>query len=520
MIRVLLVDDQELIRAGLRGILREPFGFQVVGDCEDGDQVLAAIAATDPAIVLMDVRMPRLDGIAATRLVHDHHPHLPVLALTTFDDDQALAGMLRAGAAGFVLKGIPADELHRAVRTVAAGDCWLDPAVTARVLTVYRTAPASPLAVDAGLEQLTERERDVLTLIGQGRTNTEIAHQLYNRPIPPGATVGLRLDPHRAAGGDLLQGVGERPGRGPDAAVADGVAEHAGVAREILPAVQGDEGAADLGGGQLAGAVEGERPQDGRFNRELTDGREVAIYEGMAGRGGRARCADGHRRLSQLTARVVDGLGAVRDRNDHRPVGQLLVNIGPQDPAGHPIGWTGQADLLPRSPDPVDGHPQRTQGGGRGDADEGLGARLGVDRRLGVGLDGPGSAGRERPRQPGWLSRLSSGGVPHHVTMAANVVDVLGSMSPGRRRAGRRGRGGGGPGLGRRRRRRDGAARGWRDATHGLRRIGPRRRRLVAGEADERGDGRHQPHHHCDHERRAATVGRHVTRLPPGQGPG
>src|SRR5579875_3454811 len=179
MIRVLLVDDQELIRAGLRGILREPFGFQVVGDCEDGDQVLAAIAATDPAIVLMDVRMPRLDGIAATRLVHDHHPHLPVLALTTFDDDQALAGMLRAGAAGFVLKGIPADELHRAVRTVAAGDCWLDPAVTARVLTVYRTAPASPLAVDAGLEQLTERERDVLTLIGQARTNTEIAHQLY-----------------------------------------------------------------------------------------------------------------------------------------------------------------------------------------------------------------------------------------------------------------------------------------------------------------------------------------------------
>src|SRR5579875_311753 len=136
MIRVLLVDDQELIRAGLRGILREPFGFQVVGDCEDGDQVLAAIAATDPAIVLMDVRMPVLDGIAA-------------------------------------------DELHRAVRTVAAGDCWLDPAVTARVLTVYRTAPASPLAVDAGLEQLTERERDVLTLIGQGRTNTEIAHQLY-----------------------------------------------------------------------------------------------------------------------------------------------------------------------------------------------------------------------------------------------------------------------------------------------------------------------------------------------------
>jgi len=115
MMRVLLVDDQKLVRAGLRGILRQPFGFEVVGDCADGDQALAAIAATEPATALMDVRMPPLDGMAATRLVHDRHPDLPILALTTFDDDEALAGMLRANAAGFVLKGVPADELHRAV---------------------------------------------------------------------------------------------------------------------------------------------------------------------------------------------------------------------------------------------------------------------------------------------------------------------------------------------------------------------------------------------------------------------
>lgn len=178
MIRVLLVDDQELVRAGLRGILREPFGFEVVGDCADGDEALTAIAATEPAIVLMDVRMPRLDGVAATRLVHDRYPDLPVLALTTFDDDEALAGMLRAGAAGFVLKGVPAEELHRAVRTVAGGESWLDPAVTARVLTVYRASPVLA-ATGPALGQLTERERDVLTLIGQGRTNAEIAQQLY-----------------------------------------------------------------------------------------------------------------------------------------------------------------------------------------------------------------------------------------------------------------------------------------------------------------------------------------------------
>jgi DNA-binding NarL/FixJ family response regulator len=179
VIRVLLVDDQDLVRAGLRGILRAQFGFEIVGECRDGDEVLAAVRQSNPDIVLMDVRMPKLDGVAATRWLRAEIPSTPVLALTTFDDDQALAGMLRAGAAGFALKGAPAEELHRAVRVVAEGGAWLDPAVTGRVLAVYRAAPSSGPEPESRLRVLTSREREVLVLIGQGLTNTEIAQALF-----------------------------------------------------------------------------------------------------------------------------------------------------------------------------------------------------------------------------------------------------------------------------------------------------------------------------------------------------
>jgi DNA-binding NarL/FixJ family response regulator len=181
MIRVLLVDDQQLVREGLRRILHPDEGFEIAGECGDGGEVADAVAHVHPDLVVMDVRMKDVDGVEATRRLRVEPGAPPVLVLTTFDDDEVLSGALRAGAAGFVLKDAPGEELIRSARTVAAGDAWLDPAVTERVLATYRSAaPTSDDgAAAARIDELTPRERDVLRLIGRGASNTEISESLF-----------------------------------------------------------------------------------------------------------------------------------------------------------------------------------------------------------------------------------------------------------------------------------------------------------------------------------------------------
>ncbi|WP_459716739.1 response regulator transcription factor [Actinophytocola sp. KF-1] len=179
MIRVLIVDDDALVRAGLTMMLDGADGLRVVGEAGDGDQVQAALDAHPTDVVLMDIRMPRVNGIAATAKVRARRDPPEVIVLTTFDSDENVLRALRAGASGFLLKDAPPAEIATAVRRVAAGDPMLSPAITRRLMDRAATEAGAYAKARAALATLSAREHDVAVAVGQGRTNADIAAELH-----------------------------------------------------------------------------------------------------------------------------------------------------------------------------------------------------------------------------------------------------------------------------------------------------------------------------------------------------
>lgn len=179
-INVLIVDDQRLMRDGLRTLLELEDDLTIVGEAENGQDALERVVQLSPDVVLMDVRMPVMDGVEATRRLQTTAPNVKVIILTTFDEDEFVFEGLRAGAVGYLLKAVSSDELAQAIRTVNAGNGLIDPSITRKVVAEFaRLAPNTPNRNQELIEPLAEREVEILRLIAQGFSNREIANQIF-----------------------------------------------------------------------------------------------------------------------------------------------------------------------------------------------------------------------------------------------------------------------------------------------------------------------------------------------------